>query len=181
MIPFLVGERVYLRALVEADADGPYPFWLNDAQVCAGNSHHVVPYSQEDARAFIRAANADPTRLVLAICDIDNEYHIGNVALQNIHPVYRSADFAILIGDTRAWGKGYGTEAARLIINHGFRTLNLHRIGCGTYSNNPAMMRLAEKLGMTLESKHRRAVFKDGEYLDVYEYGVLAYEWTPIP
>jgi len=176
MTPFLVGERVYLRQLVASDADGPYPTWFNDAEVCAANSHGVYPYNADQAAEYIAwsiAAARAGTDLVLAICTIADDIHIGNVALQNIHPIYRSADFAIVIGDKRAWGRGLGTEAAQLIIRHGLDNLNLVRIACGTFDNNCGMQALAVSLGMKEEGRRRCAVYKNGEWRDVIEYGLI--------
>jgi len=181
MIPFLLGERIYLRALVDEDANENYPLWFNDEEVCAGNSHHVYPYSRDEARQYIRNVNADRSQLVLAIClqDIGNK-HIGNVALQNIHPVYRSAEFAIVIGDKECWNKGYGKEAAALMIDHGFGTLNLHRVTCGTFETNIGMMVIALWLGMKQEGVRRDAAFKDGKYLPVIEFGMVRNEWQSV-
>jgi len=178
--PFLVGEKVYLRALVEADAEGPYATWFNDEEVCQGNSHHVFPYTQEAARDYIEYAAGTRDALVLAIVTIKDHQHIGNIALQKIHPIYQSAEFSIVIGDKSAWGKGYGKEAGRLICNHGFRTMNLHRIHCGTFENNIAMQRLAAYLGMKQEGIRRQAAFKNGKYLDIIEYGVLKDEYEKL-
>ena len=175
--PFLVGDKIYLRALVAADAAGPYATWFNDEEVCRGNSHHVFPYTQDAASSYIEYAIGTRDALVLAIVPKEDHQHIGNIALQKIHPIYHSAEFSIVIGDKSAWGKGYGKEAGRLLCDHGFQTMNLHRIHCGTFSNNKAMQRLAAYLGMKQEGVRREAAFKDGRYLDIIEYGVLKDEY----
>jgi RimJ/RimL family protein N-acetyltransferase len=174
---FLAGEQLYLRALEEADADGVYPGWLNDAATCSGNSHHVFPYTREAALAYITHSRSNRNDLVLAITLRDDDRHIGNIALQNIHPIYRSADLSILIGEHNAWGKGYGTQAARLLCDHGFQSLNLHRIACGTFSSNVSMQRMAVALGMRQEGIRRQAAFKSGSFVDVLEYAVLHHEY----
>jgi len=171
--PFLVGKMVYLRALVESDADGPYSDWFNDEEVCRGNSHHVFPYNQASALEYIRHSQRAKDQLILAIVSQKDETHVGNIALQNIHPVYRSAEFSILIGDKTTWGSGIGTEAGRLICDHGFLAMNLYRIACGTFETNTAMQRLALSLGMEKEGVRCEAAYKDGKYLDIIEYGVL--------
>ena len=174
---FLRGERIDLRPLVEADADGPYVSWFNDAETCRGNSHHVRPYSAADARAYIARVAAAPDQLVLAIERREDGRHIGNIALQAINPVYRTAELSIMVGERDAWGQGYASEAARLLCDHGFRALNLNRIGCGTFAANAGMRRVAERLGMREEGVRRQAAFKDGAYVDVVEYGVLRAEY----
>lgn len=170
---FLTGELVALRPLVEADADGPYPDWLNDAEVCRYNRHHVYPYTPEQARAWIRSI---PSRdeLVLAVTLREDGTHVGNVSLQALDRVARSAEFAILLGDRRVWGRGVGLECARLVVAHGFAAMNLHRIACATTVDNAAMRRIAEKLGMQQEGIRREAAYHEGRYVDVVEYGLLA-------
>jgi len=170
---FLRGPRLYLRGLREEDAGGDYPDWLNDAEVCAGNSHGVYPYTRQAARDYIRSSAASAQDLVLAMVLAAGDRHIGNVSLQRIHILNRSAEFAILLGDKSAWGQGYGEEAGRLICAHGFAVLNLHRIHCGTFASNAGMMRLAEKLGMQREGVQRQAAYKNGAYVDVVLYGLL--------
>jgi ribosomal-protein-alanine N-acetyltransferase len=178
---FLIGQRVYLRALRDEDADGPYAGWFNDEEVCRGNSHHVHPYTREAALAYIRDTRARKDSLVLAIALIDGAPHVGNVALQRIDPIARSAEFAIVIGERDAWGKGVGKEAGGLICQHGFSALNLHRIHCGTLATNEAMRRLALDLGMREEGTRREAAFKDGRFVDCVEFGVLRAEFAARP
>lgn len=178
--PFLAGQRLDLRPLIEADASGAYSHWFNDAEVCRGNSHHVFPYHSEAAVEYIQRVNRSRTDLVLAIIGRKNRRHIGNVALQNICWINRTAEFAIIIGDRTAWGKGLGTEAGRLLCGHGFQALNLNRIYCGSFEANTAMKKLALSLGMKEEGRRRQAAYKAGRYVDVIEYGVLRAEYEKL-
>ncbi len=177
-IPFLRGERVHLRPLLPEDAAGAYPEWLNDPEVCRGNTHHRFPYDRAAAADFIAAAGRAADSLTLAIVLTTENRHVGNVALQAIHPIYRSAEFAILIGDRPAWGTGIGREAAILICDHGFAELNLHRIACGTFADNLAMQKLASALGMKEEGRRREAAYKSGRFVDVIEFGVLRSDYV---
>ena len=172
--PFLVGERIRLRALTAADVDGPYLSWFNDPEVSRLNSHHVFPYTREQALEWVAALPGRRDALVLAI-ELDGR-HVGNISLQDIDPVGRGAELAIVL-DRSVWGEGVGSEAAELIVEHGFSALNLHRIGCGTVAANHGMRRLAERLGMTQEGVRREAVWTDGSYHDIIEYGLLVGEW----
>ena len=174
---FLSGERLYLRPLLPTDAQGPYPQWFNDEEVCAGNSHHVFAYTPTGAEDYIRRVNDSRDTLVLAVVLRDGDRHIGNIALQHIDWISRSAEFAIVVGDKDAWHKGYAAESGRLLCSHGFSTMNLHRIACGTFDNNEPMKRLALSLGMKEEGRRREAIWKNGRYLDVVEYGVLRAEY----
>ena len=175
--PFLLGEHVYLRALLETDAEGDYPLWLNDEEVCRGNSHHRFAFTPESARDYIRRAGSTRDELILAIALRDDDRHIGNITLKRMDFVSRSAEFAIIIGAKDCWGKGHSKEAARLLLDHAFFTLNLNRVYCGTFETNVAMKKLAEYLAMQVEGQRRQAVFKQNRYVDVIEYGVLRQEY----
>lgn len=174
--PFLVGTKVVLRSLLAEDLAGDYISWLNDAEVCKYNSHHVFPYTTESALDYI-SRSASNENLILAIDDKETSKHIGNVALQRIHAIDQNAEFAILLGSKAHWRHGYGREAAWLICNHGFNALNLIRIYCGTSDNNMAMQRLAQYLGMQQEGCSRRALFKNGQFHDLLHYAVLREEF----
>ena len=175
--PFLTGERIYLRGLTEVDCAGPYLEWFNDAAVCRLNGHHQFPYHYTDATAFVKRVNASREMLVLAIVQRADHRHIGNVALHQIDFISRSAEFAIVIGAQDCWGKGYSKEAGRLVLDHAFFSLNLHRVYCGTTENNTPMQRLATYLGMREEGRRRQAMYKANGYLDVIEYSVLKREY----
>ena len=174
---FLAGDRIYLRPLEPADADANYGFWLNDPQVCRFNAHHRFPYTRADLLDYIEGLRGAHDRLVLAIVEREGDRHVGNISLQSIDPLERSAEFAIVIGEKSAWGKGFSKEAARLIIGHGFAELNLHRIYCGTSADNLPMQKLALAMGFSLEGRRREALYKSGGYRDILEYGLLRKEW----
>lgn len=176
-LTLIEGPRLILRALTPEDADGRYPHWLNEPAVCTGNAHGVFPYSREAARSFIAEGQNRRDALVLAIELRDSDRHIGNISLQNIHPIYRKAEFAILLGETDTWSRGYGKEAGVLLCRHGFDRLNLHRIECGTFANNSGMQRLALALGMREEGRRRDAAFVAGQYLDIIEFGMTRTEF----
>lgn len=170
---FLVGARVALRALQESDVRQGYLSWLNDEKVCEGNGHHLFPYTEAEALDYVRRAQDMRQHLILAMVDRASGRHIGNIALQNISPLHQSAEFSILLGDRGFWNKGYGKEAGLLLMRHGFRSLNLQRIGCGTFGSNKGMRKLALALGMKPEGIRKRAFFKNGIFEDVHLFGAL--------
>ena len=74
-------------------------------------------------------------------------------------------------------GQGYATEAARALMDYGFRSLGLHHIHADTNSDNLASWRLMERLGMRREAQLRDAVYQGGKWVDRVIYGILAEEW----
>ena len=177
-IVFLKASRVHLRALQEKDLTPAYLQWLNDEDVCRNNSHAVFPNTEAKMQAYYNNLQNQQHSVVLAIIHTEHSKHIGNIALQNINWVSRNAEFAILLGEKAYWSGGYGFEAAELIVKYGFMRLNLHRIYCGTLENNEGMKKLAAKLNMVQEGVRRDAIYKDGAYRHIIEYGVLKTEFT---
>lgn len=174
---FLEAERIYLRGLERKDLKGNYFQWLNDAKVCRYNSHAIFPNSEKDMEDYLEFTKGTKSAVVLAIVAKRSDVHIGNIALQRINWIDRSAEFAILMGETAYWGRGYATEAALLLVRYGFERLNLQRIYCGTSEDNKGMKKLARKLKMKPEGRRRRALFKNSRYVDVLEFGVLREEF----
>lgn len=174
---FLEGEGLLLQLLTEADCREAYTSWFNDPQVCRYNSHHLFPLRPEALLTYVKQTQASTTDLVLAIVQKFNQRHIGNVSLQQIDLVNRHAEFSILIGEKDCWGKGYSKEAGRLLLDHAFLSLNLHRVHCGTTQDNLPMQALANFLGMMEEGRRREVLFKHNRYLDVIEYGLLKPEY----
>ena len=170
---FLKGRAVYLRALNEKDIDGNYRFWLNDPEIIQFNSHGRFPVTPEKLLAFVQSSIQSSTALVLAVIDMASDKHIGNISLQGISWIDRNAEIAFLLGEKEFWGKGVMQEAGELLIQHAFSVLNLHRIHCGTSSDNKGMQKLAEKLGMQQEGLRKEAIFNNGVYHDIIEYGLL--------
>jgi RimJ/RimL family protein N-acetyltransferase len=76
-------------------------------------------------------------------------------------------------------GQGHATEAAKALVAYGFTSLGLHRIYATTSSANPGSWRVMERLGMRPEAHLREAECRDGEWLDILIYGILAAEWQP--
>ncbi len=170
---FLKGETISLRALSEADINGNYQYWLNDPDIVQFNSHGRFPMTVEKLSAYVKAVSASNAALVLAVIDNASGKHIGNISLQNISWIDRNAEIAFLLGEKEFWGKGVMKEAGEMLIEHAFKTLNLHRIYCGTSSDNNGMQKLAEKIGMKREGIRKEAIFNNGNYFDIIEFGML--------
>lgn len=170
---FLEDGVISLRPLTEDDVNSNYARWLNDPVVTMHNSHGRFPAVETALRSYVNSSSASNNSLVLAVIENQANIHVGNISLQQISWIDRSAEIAFLLGEKEFFGKGIMYTAGRLLIGHGFRVLNLHRIYCGTSSANTGMQKLAGKLGFTQEGVRREAIFKNGGYHDIIEYGLL--------
>jgi ribosomal-protein-alanine N-acetyltransferase len=170
----LSGEY-YVRALEERDLEGAYPSWFQDQEVCKYNSHGKFFKTSQFFRNFYQSLDGED-RVVWAMCHI-KDGHIGNVSLQSLSFINRSAEFAVILGDRRHWGRGVAKLAGLALLTHGFGRLNLNRVSCGTAATNLGMQRLAVALKMREEGRRRDALYLDGKWVDVVEFGVLRDEF----
>ena len=172
---YRLNDFYYVRTLLEADLDGSYPLWFEDQEVCLHNSHGKFFKTRSQLSEFVMNANRQD-RIVWAICHVEDG-HVGNIALENLSFVNRDADLGVLIGDKRHWGRGVASEAAKKILYHGFNKLNLRRIHCQAAESNRAMLSVARKLGMIEEGRRRQAVYVNGGWQDIIEFGILLDEF----
>ena len=174
--PFIIGENLYLRPLEEADAP-MYVRWLNDPEVSRYLEMGRFPLNLLRERDYIQGLYADQSNMNLAIVLKDDDRHIGSVGLHQIHPANPSAVFGIFIGEKDCWEKGYGTEAARLMLRHGFQALNLNRIHLRVFEFNMRAVRTYEKAGFVQEGVLRQEHYAEGSYHNVVLMGILREDW----
>jgi [ribosomal protein S5]-alanine N-acetyltransferase len=173
--PYILGERVYLRPLESDDAATLQP-WLNDREVTR-NLVVYRPMTLADEQDFIDRSRRDTTALVLGIVARSADRLIGTTGLHYIDWKNRSAGFGIEIGVKEEWGKGYGGEATKLMVEHAFSTLNLHRVWLMVYEFNLRGLRCYERVGFKREGVLRQYLFADGRYWDAISMSVLREEW----
>lgn len=174
---FLDGEKIYLRPLTTEDADGNYQYWFNDDAVCALNQHHRYPSYKEDLKTFINSLCNDKSQIVLAVVEKEHNSHVGNVSLQAINYINRTAEIGSIIGEKSPNGFIYTLESIKLMVKHGFNELNLNRIYGGTPTTHAVILKAVELLGFNLEGISRQAMYKNGEYLDIQNYAMLRKEY----
>ena len=105
---------------------------------------------------------------------------IGSVGVKRLSSVHKDAEVGWVF-NARYWGQGYATEAARALMDWGFRTLELHRITAVCDARNVPSYRLMERLGMRCEAHHVKSTFINGEWVDDLVYAVLKDEWLRRP
>jgi ribosomal-protein-alanine N-acetyltransferase len=149
-----------------------YLQWFHDKDVTKHNSHGLFPYTENKKKQFLEEIN-EGIRIVFAIYSLSHPPRlIGNCSLQSINWINKSAEFAIVIGEKDFWGKGIGENALRVCLKHAFEKLGLNRVWTGTAITNIGMLHVAEKCGMRNEGVFKEAVFLNGMFEHVVEYGI---------
>ncbi|ADU29010.1 GNAT family N-acetyltransferase [Evansella cellulosilytica] len=109
-----------------------------------------------------------------------NKRVIGTVSYYWEHKPSQWLEMGIGIYDPDFWNGGYGTRALRIWIDHLFQSMPLVRVGYTTWSGNVRMIKVGEKLGMTMEARLRKCRYYNGTYYDSIRMGLLREEWSPV-
>ncbi|BAY26009.1 acetyltransferase [Calothrix sp. NIES-2100] len=174
---FLVGERIYLRALEQYDLQGEYLQWLNDQDITKWMQQGIFPSTYNSLENYFESIQNSKTDIVLAIILKEQERHIGNIGLHAIHAIFRSAEIGILLGAKDIWGQGIATEAINLLVSHAFLRLNLNRLYAGSVEKNLGCIRAFEKAGFIQEGISRQSYYCEGQYLDCVNLSLLRLEY----
>ena len=175
----LKGKSVLIRPFKRADISY-FLKWFNDPEIVQYLDMYL-PMTEMGEEKFIEElgttrADKDVLFVIEAVEGASNK-PIGSCGLHQINAKDRDAIFGIIIGEKDYWSKGYGVEAARILINYGFQQLNLHRISSAAVAFNERSIKLHQKLGFREEGRLRQAMFKNGQYHDRIEFGLLREEW----
>lgn len=176
MIQFLVGQQVALRAASPDDATEEYLGWLNDEETTKGLVTGLFPSTMEELKSYLSTAVASKDAIMFAICDIKTGKHIGNIKLDQFDWIARTCELGILIGDPNYRGKGIGKEVCRLVLKYAFEKLNIRKVFLAVFANNPGAKALYEKIGFVQEGCLRQHVWRDGEFVDLYQMGIFSEE-----
>jgi len=180
-MPHLHGKRIRLRAAEKEDITA-FLRWVNDPEVTE-NLVLVSPTSRFEEEQWYESMMKQPSNEHILVIEIKDqspkeEYRpIGTCQFHNIDWRNRSAEIGIMIGEKSFWDQGYGSETMRLLLDHGFETLNLHRMWLQVYAKNKRGIRAYEKAGFKFEGKYRQAHYQHGRYYDIHLMSVLRQEW----
>jgi RimJ/RimL family protein N-acetyltransferase len=175
----LAGERVRLRGVRDEDLPA-LARWEMDPGRLITLSNWVAPPSQAAARERVAKRNAnDEEDLGFAIETLgDPPVLAGRIWMSAAGPrKERCAAVGIALGREHT-GRGYGTDAMRIIVGYGFREMGLHRIQLGVASFNSAGIRAYQKAGFTEEGRQRESVLHDGRWYDSVLMSILDHEWA---
>jgi len=146
----ITGQKVYLRPVTDEDATSEYLSWLNDPET---TRYLEVQYrgghTTTTMRSDIERYNVDESVRWYAICTKD-DIHVGNIKIGSIDWNHQFGELGILIGKSY-WGKGYATEAIKLVCRHVFERYGLRRICAGYYDDNEGSRRIFAKNGFKVE------------------------------
>lgn len=166
------GKRIYLREVRVSDVNEKYYRWLNDPEVSRYLETRFVSQSMENILEFVKSKSGSPNEPFFAICLKEDNNHIGNIKLGPINWNHRNADVSLIIGEKNCWGKGYATEAIKLVTSYAFHELNINKLKAGCYAENLGSARAFKKCGYRQEGLLKGHVFNNGKETDLILLGV---------
>src|SRR5436305_1856500 len=136
------GKLVRIRAYERSDLDALMT-WVNDEEVTRQLSPGPLTYpvSRTLEEQFLDKAMVsalDPNSKVFAIETLGERQYIGGIDLQATEWLHRHAGIGIVIGNAAFRGKGYGTDAMRVIMRMGFDNMGLNRMRLRVHDSNMA-------------------------------------------
>lgn len=166
------GARVRLRTHVPANRSA-FQRWYADEEIA-----HLLRHDQEPLNAIQSRGYFDTLILPLsarglcyAIHETGSERLIGTSALTDIMrtATTESALFRIVIGEKELWGRGFGTEATRLVMAEAFETHALSEVRLEVFRHNPRALATYERVGFQVKSEHVEYVRRKNLELQVVE------------
>jgi RimJ/RimL family protein N-acetyltransferase len=153
--------------------------WENDLELSVLTGDPVHPLTPEGIDAlYERYARNDPAHASFVIYDRATMRPIGTIGLPNINHAHRTAELGVGIGEKDCWGKGYGTEATRLILDYAFTVLGLHNVMLRVFSYNERAIRAYKKVGFKEIGRRRQAQRIGGQAYDVVYMDCLSTDFS---
>ncbi|MBU0905506.1 MAG: GNAT family N-acetyltransferase [Firmicutes bacterium] len=173
-------SRVQLRPITESDL---YALWEMSAKEEAPEwkkwDAPYYPYTPKTYEEFLKnkAYYLEPNRI--RGIEVNNEL-IGIVSYYWEHEPSKWLEMGITIFKPSYWSGGYGTDALKQWMDILFTEMPLVRVGFTTWSGNERMVKVGEKLGMTMEARIRKVRFYNDVYYDSIRMGILREEWEAL-
>jgi RimJ/RimL family protein N-acetyltransferase len=180
MNDIFAGKLVRLSAVDPEEMSKAFSRWNRDSEFTRLLNMSVQPL--RSAKAIQKWMDEDmgessPRETFFTIRTADENKLIGGLSLYVVDWTGRDSFVGIFIGEREHWGKGYGTDAMRLLLQYAFTELNLWRVSLGVFQYNPRAIRSYEKVGFCHEGRMRQYLNHEGKRWDILYMGIRRDEW----
>lgn len=165
----LNGNKIYLVPISKQDTDNIVK-WRNevkdffiDQRLITAESHNQWYDSMILSKKVVQ----------FIIYKQEDKKSIGSVYLRDIDLTNKKAEYGIFIGDKTGQNKGYGREAAKLIISYGFMELKLHKIFLRVFADNFNAINSYKSAGFIQEAYLRDELYINNSFRDIMLMAIL--------
>ena len=173
--PVLTGDRVVLRPVEERDIEVRRAYgWHRDIERGYGQARESGPMSEAEAQEWYSGLlEHDDDWWVIAV-----DGRVAGITFLHAHDVQdRRARFVIGLVSPALQGRGYGSEATRLVLRHAFTTMGLHRVDLRVLEFNTAAIACYRRCGFVEEGRERESCLLDGLWYDDVLMSILEHEF----
>ena len=162
------GDKVALGPL-HHDMLPTFARWENDLRTAELGGDNLRPMTVERLSAewepLLRGER--PDWLGFAIYVQPEMRLIGHANVRDFSNSHGTAEIGITLGEAQERGKGYGTEAVRLLVDYAFQHLNAWNVWLDTAAYNQAAIRAYQKAGFREIGRRRGARVAGGARHDI--------------
>ena len=171
------GDKVYLRAIERSDVELAWRYMNNEDTFY--NLSVAIPYPMnfDNEMDWYESQRKTSGAYNFAICNAEDDLYIGGCGINKIDWNNRSCIIGIFVGDDRFKGKGYGTEAMKLLLRFIFNQISVDRVELRVFSFNERAIKSYLKNGFVEEGRLRRAIFRNGQFHDEVVMSILRDEY----
>ena len=144
--------------------------WLNDLEITVNLTLYDSVINTENEKALLESLSKEHN---YSIINKETDELLGNCGFIDIDHLNQTAELGVFIGNKNYWNKGYGTEAITLLLDYGFKALNLHNVLIRVYSFNERARKCYEKAGFKIMGKRREALGRGNKKHDILFLDVL--------
>lgn len=150
--PVLAGARVTLRPIVVEDAPAMWEM-VNDPE---GNvlTDTTATFSYDQIVEWCRSRDRQHDRIDVAIVEKATGEYAGEAVLNEYDSTRNSANFRISLRGPAWYGRGLGTQATRLLVDHGVRHVGLDTITLELLERNLRARRAYAHAGFAATGSH---------------------------
>ncbi len=160
-----VENGIYLRAMTLEDTSNVVT-WRNSEAVRSRFIYREL-FTVESHLKWVETMVDTGKVVQTIICDAKTDKPLGSVYIRDIDLTHNKGEYGIFIGEEEARGKGVGTTAAKLMVEHAFEDMKLHRLYLRVFADNTQAIRSYEKAGFQKEAHLKDDVYIDNTYHDI--------------
>lgn len=142
-------------------------------EMVGGNPAKMTPLTEADVEQWFERVKSEQYNWSIEF----DGCCIGNARLHNLDQENKNARYSIGIFDQNCWGKGYGEEATRLILDYAFNHLFLHRVSLRVLSSNKRGISCYRKCGFVTEGTERESLLVGNEWKSDVMMSILETEY----
>jgi RimJ/RimL family protein N-acetyltransferase len=173
----LAGQLVRLASIDFEKDPALIAAWAQDSEYThLQDADAARLFSGKQTREWLEKDLEESTFLGIRI--LTDDRLIGFISLGGFDWAARNVWIGIGIGERTDWGKGYGTDAMRIVLRYAFNTLNLNRVTLDVFEENVRAQRCYEKCGFQVEGRARQFLNRHGTRSDLIYMGILREDWV---